>query len=160
MSARAESRTPTPSSLRAMELRGDDPGKWGHSLANLEEIGLELLARVDARSVVEVGAYAGELTRDLVAWAEPKGARVIAIDPTPQDELIQLSDARPELELIRRPSLEALPDLPEVDAIVIDGDHNYYTVSNELRLIGERYGEKLPLLMLHDVTWPHGRRDA
>ena len=43
---------------------------------------------------------------------------------------------------------------------MIDGDHNYYTVSEELRLIGERApGSELPLLLFHDVRWPHGRRD-
>ncbi len=43
---------------------------------------------------------------------------------------------------------------------MIDGDHNYYTVSEELRLIGERApGDELPLLLFHDVRWPHGRRD-
>jgi hypothetical protein len=43
--------------------------------------------------------------------------------------------------------------------VVIDGDHNYYTVSEELRLIDERAGDTLPLLFFHDVGWPHGRRD-
>ena len=43
---------------------------------------------------------------------------------------------------------------------MIDGDHNYYTVSEELRLIAERAGnEQMPLLLFHDVSWPHGRRD-
>ena len=46
------------------------------------------------------------------------------------------------------------------DVVIIDGDHNYYTVSEELRLIGERAaGSDLPLLLFHDVCWPHGRRD-
>ena len=45
--------------------------------------------------------------------------------------------------------------------MIIDGDHNYYTVSEELRLIGERSGDgPLPLLLCHDVGWPHARRDA
>ena len=44
--------------------------------------------------------------------------------------------------------------------MVIDGDHNYFTVREELRLIGERApGAELPLLLFHDVCWPHGRRD-
>jgi hypothetical protein len=46
------------------------------------------------------------------------------------------------------------------DAVIIDGDHNYYTVSDELRLIAERVGDgHLPLLLFHDVSWPHARRD-
>ena len=43
---------------------------------------------------------------------------------------------------------------------MIDGDHNHYTVREELRLIGDRApGAELPLLLFHDVGWPHGRRD-
>ena len=73
---------------------------------------------------------------------------------------MQLAAEHPELELVRQTSLAALPEIPLPDAIVIDGDHNYYTVSEELRLIGERApGAELPLLLFHDVRWPHGRRD-
>ena len=44
--------------------------------------------------------------------------------------------------------------------VIIDGDHNYFTVSEELRLIAERAaGAALPLLLFHDVGWPHARRD-
>jgi hypothetical protein len=73
---------------------------------------------------------------------------------------VALAAEHPELELVRQTSLAALPEIPLPDAIVIDGDHNYYTVSEELRLIGERApGAELPLLLFHDVSWPHGRRD-
>jgi hypothetical protein len=45
--------------------------------------------------------------------------------------------------------------------VIIDGDHNYYTVSEELRLIDEKAaGAEIPLLMFHDVGWPHARRDT
>ena len=49
-----------------------------------------------------------------------------------------------------------------MDAALIDGDHNWYTVYNELRLLAEgarRHGTPLPVLILHDVLWPYGRRD-
>jgi hypothetical protein len=142
-------------------LRGNDPGHWGHSLANLGEMLFPLLDAIGARSVVEVGAYAGDLTRDLVSWAQGAGARVIAIDPTPQPELVELAEQRSELELIRETSHEALRRLSLPDAVIIDGDHNYYTVSGELRHIGERApGADGPLLVLHDVCWPHARRDV
>ena len=58
-------------------------------------------------------------------------------------------------------SHEALPTLPDCDAIIIDGDHNYFTLSEELRLIDERSpGAAMPLLLLHDIAWPLARRDA
>jgi Methyltransferase domain len=137
-----------------------DPGQWGASLINNAELMLACLDAAEPGSVVEVGAYAGDLTALLLGWAEGRGARVFAIDPSPQPELVQLAEDRSGLELIRETSLEAFRHLELPEAVVIDGDHNYYTVSEELRLVGEKSeGAELPLLMLHDVSWPHARRD-
>jgi hypothetical protein len=139
----------------------NDPARWGVSMAQVAEVMLACLDAAAVKSIAEIGAFAGDLTGVLVAWAAGAGARVQAIDPAPQPGLEQLSAEHPELELIRRTSLEALLSIELPDAIVIDGDHNYYTVSGELRLIGERAGGDgaLPLLLFHDVLWPHGRRD-
>jgi hypothetical protein len=138
----------------------NDPDRWGVSLAQMAEVLLPCLDAAGARAVVEVGAFAGDLTRVLVAWAAGAGATVGAIDPAPQEGLVALAREHPELELIRETSLAALPRIPLPDAVIIDGDHNYYTVSEELRLVGERAdGPDLPLLLFHDVCWPHGRRD-
>ncbi len=138
----------------------NDPGRWAHSLIHHSELLLPCLDIAGARSVAEVGAYAGDLTGVLVDWAAKSGARVWAVDPSPQDELVRLDREREELELVRETSLEALPRIPLADAVVIDGDHNWYTVSEELRLIAERAGDgDLPLLLFHDVSWPHARRD-
>jgi Methyltransferase domain len=128
-------------------------------MQNLAEIVLPCLDAVGARSVVEIGAYAGDLTEVLVDWAAGAGARVIAIDPSPQERLVRLEDERPELELVRETSLAALPRLTPADVVIVDGDHNHYTVSEELRLVAEAAGADLPLLLFHDVCWPHGRRD-
>jgi hypothetical protein len=139
-----------------------DPTRWATSMVHHSELLLPCLDIAGARSVVEVGAYAGDLTRLLVAWAAAKGAAVAAVDPSPRDRLPHLAEERPELELIRETSLEALRHVPLPDAVIIDGDHNYYTVSEELRLIAERAesdSTDLPLLIFHDVAWPHGRRD-
>jgi hypothetical protein len=138
----------------------NDPGRWAHSLIHHAEVLLPCLDTAGVRSVAEVGAFAGDLTRVLLDWAAKSGARVWAIDPSPQDSLVELDRTRDELELVRKTSLEALPEIPLPDAVVIDGDHNYYTVSEELRLIDERAARgDLPLLLFHDVAWPHGRRD-
>jgi hypothetical protein len=130
-------------------------------MAQSAELMLPCLDAAGVRSIVEVGAFAGDLTEVLVEWAETSGARVAAVDPSPQPGLAKLAEERPGLELIRETSLAALPVLPELpDAVVIDGDHNFWTVREELRLIGERApGAELPLLLFHDVCWPHGRRD-
>lgn len=138
----------------------NDPSRWAHSLAHLADIMFPCLDAIGARSVVEVGAYAGDLTAVLLEWAAASGARVWAIDPAPQDRLVALDEEHPDLELVRETSHEALRHVPIPDAVIIDGDHNYYTVREELRLIGERApGAELPLLLFHDVSWPHARRD-
>lgn len=137
-----------------------DPDHWGVSMAQLTELMIPCLDAAGARSVVEVGAFAGDLTRVLVEWAAESGARIEAIDPSPQEGLVALDRERSELELVRETSLQALPRIERPDAVIIDGDHNYHTVTEELRLIGElTEGADLPLLMFHDVGWPHGRRD-
>lgn len=136
-----------------------DPDRWGTSLAQNQEIMRPVLDAAGVTSIVEVGAFAGDLTRVLVQWATPAGATVGAVDPSPQPGLVRLAEERPEVELVRETSLEALQHIAMPDAFVIDGDHNYWTVSEELRLIAERSGDDLPLLLFHDVCWPHARRD-
>ena len=97
----------------------------------------------------------------MLAWAERAGAKVIAVDPAPQPDLTEIAAGHPELELVEATSHDALPKLPDADAIIIDGDHNYFTLSEELRLISERDpGATMPLLMLHDIGWPLARRDG
>ncbi len=46
--------------------------------------------------------------------------------------------------------------------MIIDGDHNYFTVSEELRLVAERAAVtgRMPLILLHDIGWPLARRDS
>jgi hypothetical protein len=136
-----------------------DPAQWGASMAHHAELLLPCLDAVGPRTIVEVGALMGDLTRVLAHWAGERGARVVAVDPVPGRSLVALAQERPEIELDRRVSLEALADLPPAEVIVLDGDHNYYTVANELRLVAEAAGDAFPLVLFHDVCWPHGRRD-
>ena len=72
----------------------NDPDRWGTSLAQVAEIMLPCLEAAGARSVVEVGAFAGDLTRVLVDWADTYGARVGAIDPSPQESPQQVKRPR------------------------------------------------------------------
>lgn len=138
-----------------------DPGRWGHSLANLAEVWLPVLDAVAPRQIVEVGAYAGDVTSILLRWAEGTGGRISSIDPEPQLALIGLAQEHPRLELLRETSVQALPGVARADAVIIDGDHNHFTVSRELELVAELApGGEMPLILCHDVSWPHGRRDV
>jgi Methyltransferase domain len=139
-----------------------DPGRWATSLLHNAELVLGCLDAVQAQSVTEVGAFMGELTRLLLRWADGAGATVTAIDTAPHPDLEALEPAHGNLRLLRDASLNALERIELADVVILDGDHNYYTVSQELQLIARRATDarrQLPLLLLHDVGWPHGRRD-
>jgi hypothetical protein len=134
------------------------PEHWDFTLLPFAGIVRGLLDAVGARSVVEVGADRGEFTAELLEWAGGADGRVTAVDPEPAPELVELTHGRPELTLVRRPSPEALEVLDAADVVILDGDHNHYTVSHELRLLSQRF--PAALILLHDVGWPHARRDT
>jgi predicted O-methyltransferase YrrM len=144
-----------------MDSQASDPNELGYSLVNVGEILLGCLDAARPASVLEIGAYRGELTAELLEWAARSGARITAVEPEPPPRLLELAGAKPELELLRETSHDALRRSDPPGAVVIDGDHNYYTLSEELRLISERApGAEMPLVLLHDVCWPHARRDT
>jgi len=120
------------------------------------------LLAAGARRVVEIGALQGETTVKLLDLLGPD-SEVHVIDPVPQFDPSEHERRFPgRYHFHRAISHDVLPELPPVDAALIDGDHNWYTVYNELRLLAataRAAGAPLPLLFLHDVGWPYGRRD-
>ena len=132
-------------------------------LAFWEDLLEPLIEALEPRRIVEIGADRGTTTRALLAAAARHGATVHVIDPKPSFDVAELQGEHPEALVFHRAlSLETLPGLKDVDLALVDGDHNHYTVLNELRLL-ERValeGERLPpLVALHDAGWPYGRRD-
>jgi cephalosporin hydroxylase len=85
------------------------------------------------------------------------------IDPVPRFDPSQHAKRFPgRYHFHRDISHNVLPGLPHCDAALIDGDHNWYTVYHELRMLRDTArdaGVPMPLLFLHDVCWPYGRRD-
>jgi hypothetical protein len=124
-----------------------------------------LLGASHARTVVEVGIAAGATTTKLLESAGELDFVVHGIDPAPSETLdlealIRDSDGR--FVLHRERSLQALPRIRDADVVLLDGDHNWYTVFNELETLARVAAEErrdFPLTFLHDVDWPYGRRD-
>jgi GT2 family glycosyltransferase/glycosyltransferase involved in cell wall biosynthesis len=122
-----------------------------------------LLEAIRPRTIVEVGVELGTVTVPLLRWAEGNGAIVHAIDPDPTLNVDRtIAEHGERLRFHRAKSLETLGEIEDVDLALIDGDHNWYTVINELRTLERRAGEQgrePPVILLHDVGWPYGRRD-
>jgi hypothetical protein len=129
---------------------------WKHILRPLAEA-------IDAKSIVEIGSEFGTSTQVLLNYLRKIGGHLYAIDPNPDFDVTQFErDHEGLLTFYQEPSLEALRHMPMIDLALVDGDHNWYTVYHELRLLEERHRadpHRLPLTVIHDTGWPYGRRD-
>lgn len=123
-----------------------------------------LLEAAAAQNVIEIGADAGRNSTRLARWCSNRAARIDIIDPAPGFDAIAFEQAFPGVvHMHLAPSLDVLTNLPAADVVLIDGDHNWYTVYHEvLLLLGplEAPRPRPPILVLHDTGWPWGRRDA
>ncbi|QDV33057.1 class I SAM-dependent methyltransferase [Tautonia plasticadhaerens] len=122
-----------------------------------------LMMAADPRTIVEVGSEAGKNTSNLLEYCRERDAVLHAIDPAPKFDVGRWQQQHVgRLTVHRGLSLEILPRLSHYDCVFLDGDHNWYTVREELRIIDEtaaRTGRLLPLVFLHDMGWPYARRD-
>jgi hypothetical protein len=131
-----------------------------HSLVEFDELIEACLDLAGARSVLEIGSESGASTKRLVAGASGRGGELWCVEPAPTRELEELDRAEPAFHLVVGPSPGALRGIEVCDAYIIDGDHNYWTVSRELEHLGGQAADGAhPLVILHDVAWPAGRRD-
>ncbi|TBL76486.1 class I SAM-dependent methyltransferase [Paenibacillus thalictri] len=116
-----------------------------------------------AKRIVEIGAFNGKNTVNLLNYCRQKGGIVQVIDPLPLFDVQKFrATYGSHLMIYESISLQILPLLHPYDAILIDGDHNWYTVYHELKAIESLavVSGKRPLIFLHDTGWPYGRRDA
>jgi hypothetical protein len=110
------------------------------------------------RKLCEIGASVGGNTDKLL---ETNPLSVTIIDPCLDSNLENKHRSNRNVFVRKGLSLEVLPKLTDqFDSIFIDGDHNWYTAFNELRLIEDRnLLRNGGAIFLHDVGWPYGRRD-
>ncbi len=133
-----------------------------HSMSLFAPITLPILELVQARVVAEIGAEHGGNSKLLAEWLKQKNGKLISIDCCPSQAFLDwLPTVKDVVEHCPLESLKAIHQMNNVDAWFIDGDHNWYTVYNELMLLRElhRKQNKPLLVFLHDVAWPWARRD-
>ncbi len=122
-----------------------------------------VLEAAEPSTVVEVGAAGGHNTKNLLEYGVERGARVHVIDPVPGFDVDGFQETYGYTFIFhRRKSHEILPEIEAPDVVLIDGDHNWFTVYHELRILGERAerdGRPFPITLMHDCSWPYARRD-
>ncbi len=123
---------------------------------------LPICRLISAKTFVEIGSEEGKLAAKVLAFIkEARGGHLTVVDPKP---LYSFSDWKKEhgerVTFHCSPSLDVIEEIPLPDVYLVDGDHNYFTVINELQLIERVAGEDaLPLIFFHDAAWPYARRD-
>jgi cephalosporin hydroxylase len=120
------------------------------------------LVAAGATRVVEIGAERGWTTVQMLNTLGPE-SELHVIEPVPQFDPSEHARVFPGRYIFHRDiSHNVIPELPPCDAALIDGDHNWFTVYHELGLfrdVAREAGVPMPLLVMHDVCWPFGRRD-
>lgn len=119
-----------------------------------------VLTRDNINIVVEIGSQFGFNTEHFVSLSKEKPLKVHSIDPFPQFDYSKMElESNGNFHMHIGLSLNCLPDIEPADVYFIDGDHNWYTVFNELKIIESTCKNTSPIIFLHDISWPYGRRD-
>lgn len=127
-----------------------------------EKIIKPILIVEEIKTIIEIGAEAGLNTIKLLEHCKVMNGKLYVVDPFPRFDVNAFQTAfGHHMQMMYYISHAALPIIERYDAVLIDGDHNWYTVYHELKLIENKANltGKFPMVFLHDTEWPYGRRD-
>jgi len=110
------------------------------------------------KNICEIGALAGGHTDQLIS---DKNVSLTVIDPGTFHDLSEKFKDHAQIRMCKGLSLDELVrQTTPFDCILIDGDHNWYTVYHELKMIEQKHLlSPGGAILLHDVIWPYARRD-
>ena len=135
---------------------------WITSMDVFAPLYMPVLEQVQAQRIAEIGAAEGGNTRLLAEFLQARHGTLITMDPAPRGTFLQwVQSMQGTVQHLMDYSLNCIPQAGAVDAWFVDGDHNWYTVLNELLQIDAlaiRH-HKPALIFMHDVGWPCARRD-
>lgn len=128
-----------------------------HSLEEFDQVVFELLDRARPRSVLEMGPGAGAFSERLLKRCDAIGARFTSIDAHPPEHLARRAQASTTFDIVVGPSLPYLRKHGcEHDFVLIDGEHSYFTLTNELELVHASWGVHgiAGTILIHHVRFP------
>ena len=137
-----------------------ETGPLLHSMSNFWGLIEPLLEAWEPESLCELGVEGGAASTALLRFCRDRNCRYIGVDPACSADVASWIGQHDGI-LHETTSLEYLQSAQAHDVYLIDGDHNYYTLKQELDLtLRQSAGRQVaPLWLLHDVCWPCDRRD-
>ena len=116
---------------------------------------------VKAQNIVEIGSDTGINTKNILEYCLDHDSHLIVIDPSPKFDVeefkIRYGD---KFEFYKELSLNRLPSITDFDVILIGGDHNWYTLYNELKIIEEKFNEEnFPIIFLPNIGLQYKGRE-
>ncbi len=114
-----------------------------------------VLNHVPHKSICEVGSNQGITSKVLYDYCRKNGIQLQVVDPKIPEVLKNLE----EIRYYEMTSSEYFMGGGKSDVYILDGDHNFSTVTEELNAVLSCCGKKNVLCFLHDVSWPWARRD-
>lgn len=119
----------------------------------LKPIFRPLVECLKPESVVSIGRASDDVARGLLSVCENRQAKLHLVI------MGELGVTGSGLVVHRGLALNALPKIERMDLVLMDGDPNWYSVFNALKLI-EKKGQGFPCVLVANVGWPYGRRDC
>ena len=148
-----------------------------------ENYTLKILNSLKPKRILEIGVFEGANTAKILGWCKSNGSHLTSVDPcewtgdvlpksfrapyknnslklTPK-YLINIYEKAIEKfwSVKKKTSLDYLKnEKKKFDLIILDGDHNYYTVLNELNSLKKNFNKNFCIL-LHDIYGKWARND-
>jgi hypothetical protein len=133
------------------------------NMANFYSFLRPLILEIQPKIVCEIGSNEGHSTKAWLDICRESGAEMHVVDPILPASGSEIVNGVP---LTNFPAMSIdyiASQAAPADVYFLDGDHNYYTLHQELTMIRElarRSSSAMPLLILHDTSWPCNKRDS
>jgi hypothetical protein len=120
-----------------------------------------LVSAVMPKIIVGIGCAKDNDLQGLLRACGENVSKLHVVEPNLQFDSGKEHDSR--LVYHRSSALNAIPKIFGIDLVIMDSEPNWHSVFYSLKLIdksAQKNGRKFPCVLVHNVGWPYGRRDA
>ncbi|UGS38824.1 coiled-coil domain-containing protein [Capillimicrobium parvum] len=123
-----------------------------------------IIEAADPRVVLDLDRGDGQLAHRLAALCRERDIALHVAHPDPSFDPEALEQLGGDAVRVQRAgAVRAASECTDVGVAIVDADPNWYTVMQVLQELESRArqdGHEPPVVVVHDVRWPFGRRDG